>query len=67
MAAAKDGHWMEKAFANSHGQLRKKTGTKSGSKISERKLEKATHSRSGKTRKQAQLAETARKINSRRK
>lgn len=67
MAEKKDNHWLERAFSNAHGQLRAKTGTKSGSKISERKLEKATHSRSGKTRKQAQLAETARKINSRRK
>lgn len=59
-------HWMQKAFANAHGQLRKKTGTKAGHKISRAALTKAEHSRSGKTRKQAALAETARKINARR-
>lgn len=66
MTDSKDGHWMEKAFANSKGQLRKSTGTKSGQKISSRKLRSAENSRSPKTRKRAQLAETVRKINLRR-
>lgn len=64
--ATKDGHWMEKAFANSHGQLRKSTGAKAGQKISPRKLERAEHSSNSRTRKRAVLAETARKVNRKR-
>jgi hypothetical protein len=63
MAKVKDDHWMEKAFANSKGQLRKKTKTKKGKNISEKALEKAEKSSNPKTRKQANLAATARKIN----
>lgn len=55
--------WMAKAFANAHGQLRKKLGAKKGQPIAAGKLAKATHSSSTKTKRQAVLAETARKVN----
>ncbi len=67
MAKQEDDHWMEKAFANSHGQLRKKTGAKKGKDISAKRLHAAAHSKDPKTRKEAVLAETARKINAKRK
>lgn len=65
MADKPDGHWMEKAFANAHGQLRKSTGTKAGKDISSRKLNRAAKSGNVKTKRRAVLARTARKINSR--
>jgi hypothetical protein len=55
--------WMAKAFAGAHGQLRKKLGAKKGQPIAAGKLAKATHSRSTTTKRQAVLAETARKAN----
>lgn len=62
MAEKKRDHfWMEKAFANAHGQLRKKTRTKSGHNISKRALEREAHSKNPRTKKQAVLARTARK------
>lgn len=53
---------MQEAFKHAHGQLRKKLGAKSGQPIAARKLEKATHSESTKTKRQAVLAETARRF-----
>jgi len=44
------------------GALRKKLGIKEGHKIPEAKLEKAEHSKNPKTRKQAVLAETFKKM-----
>lgn len=49
-------HWMEKAFANSHGQLRDKLGAKPGQPISKRKLYGAAHSSDSHTQHQAQAA-----------
>lgn len=60
-----DEHWMERAFAHSHGQLRKKTRTKSGRNISKRAFNRSAHSRNLKTKRQAVLARIARKINER--
>lgn len=47
------------------GALRKKLGVKEGHKIPEAKLEKATNSKNPKTRKQAILAETFKKMRKR--
>lgn len=55
--------WMQDAFKNAHGQLRSKLGAKKGQPINAGKLEKATHSSDTKTRKQAILAEIARRAN----
>lgn len=63
MATKSDGHWMERAFANSHGQLRKKTRTKNGRNISKRELNRKANSKNPRTKKQAVLARTARRIN----
>ena len=54
-----DGHWMEKAFSNSHGQLHKELGVKAGEKIPAKKLDKAEHSKSGLERKRANLVKIA--------
>jgi hypothetical protein len=59
-------HWMERAFANAHGQLRKSTRTKSGRKISRTSLSRAAHSSNPRTKKRAVLARTAREVNARR-
>ena len=67
MAKGKDKNWMEKAFANSKGQLHKKTGTKPGDKISAKKLNKAAKSKNVKTEREANLLKTVEKINSKRK
>ena len=58
MADKKDGHWMEKAFANSHGQFRKKAGVKKGEKLTEAKANKLENAKgaSTKTKRQANLA-----------
>jgi hypothetical protein len=53
--------WMQKAFANAHGQLRGKLGAKKGKNISSSKLNAAAK-KGGKLGKQARLAKTARKI-----
>ena len=63
MAEKKDPKWMEKAFANAHGQLRKETGAKPGKPIPAAKLAKAEHSKNPTEKKRAVLAETARKAN----
>ena len=60
---AKKKLWMKEAFSGATGQLRKSTGTKAGKNISAAALEKAAHSKNPKTRKRANLAKTARKIN----
>ena len=57
-----DDHWMEKAFSKNKGKLHRETGTPQGRKIPAGKLDKAKHSKSGTERKEANLAETARKI-----
>jgi hypothetical protein len=55
--------WMQDAFKNARGQLRKKLGAKAGKPIAAGKLEKATRSDSTKTKRQAVLAQTARRVN----
>ena len=53
---AKDGHWMEKAFANSHGQFKakaKKAGMSTGAFAAK---EKSNPNASTKTKRQANLA-----------
>jgi hypothetical protein len=47
-------HWMKAAFANAHGQLRKKTHTAAGKNISSEALHAAVK-KGGKEAKQAQL------------
>lgn len=47
-------HWMEAAFANAHGQLRKETGTAKGKNISPSALHEAVK-KGGKEAKRAQL------------
>ncbi len=61
--AKKNAHWMEDAFKNAHGQLRRETGTKAGHDISQKALTKAEHSKNPTERKRANLAEIARKSN----
>ena len=60
---AKDGHWMEKAFANSHGQFKAKA--KAAGKSTAAMASNPGKGASTKTKRQANLANTARKINSR--
>jgi hypothetical protein len=59
-------HWMQEAFANAHGQLRKSTRTKAGRNISKRALNRAAHSSNPRTKKRGVLARTARRISERR-
>ena len=59
-------HWMQEAFKNAHNQLRRKTHTKAGRNISKRALNRSAHSRNLKTKRQAVLARTARRISERR-
>lgn len=62
MAAGDNAHWMEKAFANSHGQFKAKAKAKG-----ESTKELAAHPGAGastKTKRQAALVRTAAKINS---
>lgn len=55
--------WIQKALKKStKGALRKKLGVKKGMDIPEAKLEKAAHSKNPKTRKQANLAMTLKKM-----
>jgi hypothetical protein len=54
-------HWIQGAIKHK-GALRKKLGVKEGKKIPEQKLEKAEHSKNPTTRKQADLAETLKKM-----
>jgi hypothetical protein len=55
--------WMQKAFANAKGQLRKKAHAKAGKPIASGTLNKLAHSSNTKTKRQAVLARTARKVN----
>lgn len=55
-----DSHWMEKAFANAHGQLRAETHTPAGQDISMAALHGAERAKSLTERRQAHLAEEAR-------
>lgn len=56
-------YWIADAINPKHkGALRKKLKVKVGEKIPEKKLKKAEKSKNPKTRKQAQLAETLRKM-----
>lgn len=59
-----DGKWIQKAIKHK-GALREKLGVKEGKKIPEKKLKKAEHSKNPKTRKQAALAETLKKLRKR--
>lgn len=60
--------FIQKAINPEHkGALRQKLGAKKGKDIPAAKLEKATHSKNPTTRKQANLAETLRKIGRERK
>lgn len=58
MSKGSDPHWMEKAFANSHGQFKAKA--KKAGMSTEAYAEKP---HSGKTAKQANLVKTAAKVN----
>lgn len=58
--------WIQKANIKKNA-LRNKLGVKEGHNIPESKLEKAEHSKNPKTRKQAALAETLKKIGRKRK
>ena len=57
---AKDGHWMEKAFANSHGQFKAKAKKAGMSTSAFAQKEKGA---GGKTGKQANLVRIAAKAN----
>ena len=57
----KDGHWMEKAFANSHGQFKAKA--KAAGKTTAQMAANPGKGASTKTKRQAALANTAAKIN----
>lgn len=57
-----DKYWMNKAFANAHGQLHEDLGVPKGQKIPAKKLSKAMH-RGGIVGKRALLAANARKAN----
>jgi len=60
-------NWMGKAFANAHGQLRRKLGAKKGQPIAAGKLRKAAHSHNRRLQHEAQAALNARKANRKRK
>lgn len=53
--------WMQEAFGKHPGKLHRELGVKQGKKIPAKKLEKAAHSKSGKLRKEANLAKIGRK------
>lgn len=55
--------WIQGAIKDP-GALRKKLHVKEGEKIPEKKLEKAEHSKNPTTRRQANLAETLKKLRS---
>jgi len=69
MAGKKDGHWMEEAFKNSSGQLRKKAGVKKGEKLTESKADKLENAKgaSTKTKRQANLAKIGMKYGGKKK
>jgi len=53
--------WMQEAFSKNPGKLHKKLGIAMGKKIPEKKLEKASNSKSPTLRKEANLAKIGRK------
>lgn len=55
---ANDPHWMEKAFANSHGQFKAKA-----KRAGETTKQFANEKHTGKTARQANLVKTAAKVN----
>ena len=57
----KDGHWMEKAFANSHGQFKAKA--KAAGKSVKQEAAHPGAGASTKTKRQANLVRTAMKAN----
>lgn len=61
MAKGKDSHWIEDAHLK-QGALREKTHTADGKDISAKRLHSAAHSKNDTTRKQAELAETLKKL-----
>jgi hypothetical protein len=62
MAKTNGKHWIEKATAKDKGKLREETGTKPGKDISEKRLHAAARSKNDTVRKEAELAETLRKM-----
>jgi hypothetical protein len=58
MARGSDPHWMEKAFANSHGQFKAKA-----KRAGESTKQFANEPHKGKTARQANLVKTVTKIN----
>jgi hypothetical protein len=61
MAEKRDSHWIEHAHLH-EGALRNETRTRTGGDISAKRLRAAAHSKNGTIRKQAELAETLKKI-----
>lgn len=61
MAKGSDPHWMEKAFANSHGQFKAKA--KSAGKSTKQMAAHPGAGASTKTKRQAALVRTAEKVN----
>lgn len=61
MKAAKAKNWIKGAIKRP-GALRKKLGAKPGKPIAAKKLRAATHSKNPRTRKQAVLAESLKKM-----
>jgi len=59
--------WMQKAFSKNKGKLHRELRVKEDEKIPAKKLAKAENSKSKTIRKEAVLAETARKIAAKRK
>ena len=53
--------WMAKAFGKNPGKLHRKLGVPEGEKIPESKLRKAEHSKDPTLRREAVLAETAKR------
>lgn len=63
MASGDNSRWMEKAFANSHGQFKAKAKAAGESTEAFANKEKHDPNASTKTKRQANLAATAAKIN----
>lgn len=63
MGRSKKGHWMQEAFPEeTKGLLHKKLGVPEDEDIPIKKLDKATHSKNLKLKREAILAETGRRI-----
>ncbi len=61
MADGHPGHWMEKAFSNSHGQLHEALGVPADKKIPTYRVKKAEGSKDKHLAAMARLADNARK------